>query len=283
MTPRTAPDLSNVADIIATRGCRLGKPIHLLAETGSTNDDAKAGAREGAPHGAVWVAETQSRGRGRQGRSWVSPPGENLLFSVLLRVSCPPARVPPISLACGLAVRDAVAKAIGEDDRVLVKWPNDVVVRQRPVDTKAGPKGTSTGFRKIAGILVESALAGGKIEHVVVGIGVNVHTRRFPEELASSATSVALETSHAPDRAELLADILASLDHDVEHVAHRGLGLVHGRLSARDALAGRGVESDDGGLSGVACGIDPDGRLLVSRGDGVVTKVASGEIRLRLA
>jgi BirA family biotin operon repressor/biotin-[acetyl-CoA-carboxylase] ligase len=270
MMPRVGPDLSHAAEVIAARGGRLGRPLHLLAATGSTNDDAKAGAREGAPHGAVWVAETQARGRGRHGRSWVSPPGENLLFSVLFRVSCAPARVPPISLACGLAVRDAVARAIGADDRVLVKWPNDVVVRH------------GATFRKIAGILVESALAGAKVEHVVIGIGVNVHTRQFPDELSSIATSIALETSRAPDRAELLADILASLDHDVEHVAHRGLGLVHARLSARDALAGRDVQSDDGAFSGVACGIDLDGRLLVRRGDGVVTKVASGEIRLRV-
>ncbi|HVH43639.1 MAG TPA: biotin--[acetyl-CoA-carboxylase] ligase [Labilithrix sp.] len=269
---RVAPDLAHAASLVDAGGCRLGKPIHLLAETGSTNDDAKAGARGGAAHGAVWIAETQSRGRGRQGRAWISPPGENLLFSVLLRITCAPARVPPLSLVCGLAVRDAVASAVGDGERVLVKWPNDVVIRER----------TGSGFRKVAGILVESALAGSKVEHIVVGIGVNVHTREFPPELEAVATSVAREASHAPERARLLADILASLDHDVEHVAHRGLGIVHGRLAAHDALNGRPVESEDASVAGLACGIDPDGRLLVRRPDGSVAKVASGEMRVRI-
>ncbi len=265
-------DLEAASQLLAARGCRLGKPIHLLGATASTNDDAKAGARSGAPHGAVWIAETQSKGRGRQGRVWVSPPGENLLFSVLLRISCAPARVPPLSLVCGLAVRDAVAKAIGEGgERALVKWPNDVVIRS----------GTGAGFRKVAGILVESALTGSKVEHLIVGIGVNVHTRDFPDEVGAIATSIARETTRTPDRAEVLADILEALDRDVEQAAHRGLAPVHARLSAHDAMNGRAVESDDGSISGVACGIDLDGRLAIRRADGVVTKVASGEIRIR--
>jgi BirA family biotin operon repressor/biotin-[acetyl-CoA-carboxylase] ligase len=271
-----SPDLQRLADVIAARGGVLGKPLHLLAETQSTNDDAKAGARAGAPHGSVWVAETQARGRGRQGRRWVSRPGENLLFSVLLRIPCLPSRVPPISLVCGLAVRDAVAKAGLEVDgqRVLVKWPNDVVVQSRD----------GSSFRKIAGILVESALSGGKVEHVVIGVGVNVHARDFEGELSGIATSIALEAppGSAPDRAEILADILASLDHDVEHVAHRGLGLVHTRLSAHDALLGREVETDDGGKHGVANGIDAEGRLLVKSGDGHVRRIVSGEVRAAL-
>jgi BirA family transcriptional regulator, biotin operon repressor / biotin---[acetyl-CoA-carboxylase] ligase len=275
MNPRIAsPDLERASDAIAARGCRLGRPLRVLAETGSTNDDARAGAREGAPHGALWIAETQSQGRGRQGRSWVSPRGENLLFSLLLRMPVMgvvvPARVPSVALVAGLAVRDAVAKAIGDDTCVLVKWPNDVVVR-RPGERS---------FRKIAGVLCETSLMGSKVEHVVVGIGINVHTRAFPDEVASIATSIALETDRTPDRAEVLADVLASLDHDVEHVVHRGLGLVHARLTARDALLGATVDAGESGLYGVACGIDPDGCLLVRRSDGVVTKVQSGEVRL---
>jgi BirA family biotin operon repressor/biotin-[acetyl-CoA-carboxylase] ligase len=273
VTHDTASDLDRVPELVAARGCRLGTPFRILAETGSTNDDAKAGARAGEPHGAVWLAETQSRGRGRQGRTWLSPPGENLLFSVLFRISCAPARVPPLSLVCGLAVRDAVARAIGDDARVLVKWPNDVVVRSDE---------STTGFRKVAGILVESALAGSRVEHLVVGIGVNVHTKDFPEDLRTIATSVALEGSKRPDRAEILADIFSSLDRDLENVAFRGLPVVHSRLEAADALRGRTVTSDDGALSGIASGIDPDGRLMIRRPDGVIARVASGEIRVKV-
>lgn len=266
------PDLAEAVELIAASGCRIGTPLHVQSETRSTNDDAKAGAREGAPHGAVWLAETQSHGRGRQGRVWVSPRGENLLFSVLLRIPCAPAQVPPLSLVCGLAVRDAVAAAIDDGDRVLVKWPNDVVIA------------TAThGFRKVAGILVESSLAGSKVESIIVGIGVNVLTRDLPPDVAETATSIALESSHPPRRAKVLADVLSALDHDIEHVAFRGLGIVHGRLSKHDALRGRAVESEDGSLTGIASGIDVDGRLLVRRADDVVVKVSSGEMRLRVA
>jgi len=272
---RVAPDLERVREIVAERGGRLGAPLELREETESTNDDAVRAARGGAPHGATFVAESQRAGRGRQGRAWHSARGENLLFSVVLRPSCPPARVPPLSLVVGLAVRDAVARAIGDDAAALVKWPNDVVVRQ--------PDGS---LRKIAGILVESSLVGSRVEHVVVGVGINVHARAFPDSLAGSATSVAIERSSRrgldePSRGEILADVLAGLDRDVEHVASRGLGLVHARLLAHDALLDRDLESDDPTLRGVGAGIDPDGRILVRRPDGSILRLASGEVRLR--
>jgi BirA family biotin operon repressor/biotin-[acetyl-CoA-carboxylase] ligase len=269
---RVAPDLVRASDVIAERGGRLGAPLSIADETTSTNDDAKHGAKSGAPHGAVWLAESQRAGRGRQGRTWVSPRGENLLFSVLLRVTCAPARVPPLSLVAGLAVRDAVAKAVGaaSAERVLVKWPNDVVVRR-----------DDGSLRKLAGILIESSVSGTKVEHVVVGIGVNVHTRDFPEELSAIATSIALESpASPPDRAEVLADILSGLDRDIEHVAHRGLGLVHSRLTKSDALRDREVESDDGTIRGTAAGIDQEGRLLVRLSTGTLTPVTAGEVRI---
>ncbi|AKU99688.1 Biotin operon repressor / Biotin-protein ligase [Labilithrix luteola] len=270
------PDLARLAEAIAERGLRLGGRLHLQDETESTNDDAKRGAKDGEPHGALWVAESQRKGRGRQGRTWLSPRGENLLFSVLLRIPCSPVRVPPVSLACGLAVRDAVARAVGDDADVLVKWPNDVLVKRR----------SDGRMRKIAGILVESGLVGSRVDYVVVGIGINVHTKALPEEVAELATSVAIERGDRglegpPDRASILADVLAGLEHDVEHVAHRGLGLVHGRLSRSDALLGREVESDAGELRGTANGIDPEGRLVVRKDDGTIVRVISGEVRLK--
>jgi BirA family biotin operon repressor/biotin-[acetyl-CoA-carboxylase] ligase len=263
-------DLARVRETIAMRGGRLGEPLVVQEETSSTNDDAKRGAREGAPHGAVWLADAQTRGRGRQGHSWISPRGENLLFSIVLRVDCPPARVPTLALAVGLAIRDAVADAIrplGRADDVLVKWPNDVVVRARD---GARP-------RKIAGVLLESSVVGGSVEYVVAGVGINVHTREFPPELSEIATSLALEGVAAPDRAAVLADVLARIDQDVEHVANHGLGLVHARLDRADALRGRAIALGDG-TRGVGGGIDVDGRLAVRRDDGTTIRVASGEI-----
>lgn len=263
MMGRSLPDLepSRVRDAIAARGGRLGAPLRIERETESTNDDAKRGAREGEPHGATWVAERQRRGRGRQGRVWHAAAGESLLFSVLMRIPCLPARVPPLALVAGLAVRDAVARAMGDDAAVKVKWPNDVHVRGK----------------KVAGVLVESQVAGARVESIVVGIGINVHGRELPDELRPIATSLALEGARELDRAELLADVLAGLDHDVEHVAHKGLGLVHGRLVRHDALVGKTITVE--GITGVARGIDPDGRLLLER-DGTLTRIVAGEVLL---
>ena len=260
--PPVAPDLLRAPARVAERCASLGRPMHLLASTPSTSDEAKHAAKRGAPHGATWVSEEQTAGRGRQGRAWTSPRGENLLFSVLLRVTCPPSRLPPLAIAAGLAVRDAVAQAAPEAAARL-KWPNDVLV----------------GERKIAGILVETITSGTRVEAVVVGIGLNVHTREFPPEIADRATSMALVSAAFPDRAELLADILVRLDHDAHVVLARGLGLLRGRIEAADALRGRRVRSDDS-AEGVACGIDDEGRLLVHRDDGVTARWTAGEVHL---
>ncbi len=255
------PDLARAGELLRERG--LDGEVRLFAEIESTNDEAKRAAKEGAAHGTVFIAESQTKGRGRQGRTWVSPPGENLLFSVLLRLACAPARLPPLALVCGLAVRDAIARAVPAAEP-KVKWPNDVLV----------------GGRKISGVLVEATLSGSRVDAVVVGIGINVYTRTFPDELADRATSVALEAARhgapPPDRAAILADVVAGLDRDVAHVAARGLGLVHARLTAADALVGARVAFEAG--TGIARGIDLDGRLLVETDDGTKVRVAAGEV-----
>jgi BirA family biotin operon repressor/biotin-[acetyl-CoA-carboxylase] ligase len=245
--------------------------MHLLGLTTSTNDEAKRGAQAAAPHGATWVAEEQSAGRGRQGRTWMAAPGESLLFSVLLRLACPPTRLPLVSLVAGLAVRDAVARAAPRA-AVRVKWPNDVV---------AGEHATS----KVAGVLVEAITAGSRVQAAVVGVGINVHARHFPDELARRATSVALlggGEGGAPDRAEILADVLVGLDRDLEVVLHRGLGLVRSRLESADALRGRMVRNvaAPGGEAGVAEGIDDEGRLIVRLSNGSLVRYSAGEVHL---
>lgn len=259
---RVAPDLESAPALVRERGSALGVPMHLLASTTSTNDEAKHAAKKGAPGGACWVTEEQTAGRGRQGRTWVSPRGENLLFSVLVRVTCPPSRLPPIALVSGLAVRDAVARAAPEA-APKIKWPNDVLV----------------DGKKLAGVLVEAITAGSRVQAVVIGVGINVHTREFPEELAGRATSVALQSNGPVDRATLLADVLVGLDRDLHVVVGRGLGLLRARLEAADVLRGRRVRSDTGD-EGTASGIDEDGRLLVRRDDGILVRWSAGEVHL---
>jgi BirA family biotin operon repressor/biotin-[acetyl-CoA-carboxylase] ligase len=261
MRELVSPDLVHAGAAIAARGGDLGKPLHLAATTASTSDDARRAAKLGAPHGSTWVAEEQTAGRGRQGRAWVGRRGESLLFSVLVRTKCPPARLPQLALVAGLAVRDAAARALPGVD-LRIKWPNDVVV----------------GKKKLAGILVESTMAGREVDALVVGVGVNVHTREFPPELVERATSIANLGSSPLDRGEILADILNGLSRDLVLVAGRGLGLVHARLAAADALRGERVASESG--SGRAEGIDVEGRLLVRKVDGALARWSAGEVHL---
>jgi BirA family biotin operon repressor/biotin-[acetyl-CoA-carboxylase] ligase len=261
------PDLARAAEAIARRGGDLGRPLHVLGETTSTNDEAKRAGKLGAPHGSVWIAERQTAGRGRQGRLWESPGGENLLFSVLLRHAGSPARLPLVALVAGLAVAEAVSRA-APSATLQIKWPNDVVV-----PSEGG------GLRKVAGVLVETSIAGSVADAIVVGIGVNVHTRVFPDHLAPIATSVAcLAEGPPPERAEILADILEGLGRDAPFVLARGLGIVHARLARRDALLGRAVRSERG--AGVARGIDGEGRLLVEGPEGVRIPWNAGEVHL---
>ena len=167
-----------------------------------------------------------------------------------------------MALASGLAVRDAIAKAAPGAD-VRVKWPNDVLV----------------GDKKLAGILVESIDASSRKPALVVGIGVNVFTRNFPDELADRATSVALVAKDPPTRVAILADILEGLDRDLSFVAARGLGMVHARMIAADALRDRPVSCEDGTV-GVARGIDLEGRLRVEKPDGTLVTLVAGEVHL---
>lgn len=261
-------DLEGARARLAESGAGLGSPLVLLASTTSTNDDAKRGAREGAPHGACWVAEAQSAGRGRQGRSWIGAPESSLMFSVLLRApGAALERLSLLALVAGLAVRDAVAKATGRRD-IGLKWPNDVVA----------------GGRKVAGILVESMVQGRQVEAVVVGIGVNVLSTELPPELADIATSVALlhtdqGTPVASLRADLLVDILAGLEGEADYVLARGLGRIHARLEGADTLRGKRVGQGPG-HEGVAEGIDLDGRLCVRDDAGVLHRWNAGEVHL---
>lgn len=255
-------DWAGIEAMIASMGLRIGSPLSIVRETASTSDDAKSAARAGALHGSTWVAEEQSKGRGRQGRAWQSAAGENILVSVLLRTTVSPERVPPLSLVVGLAVRDAVEHATGADD-VRVKWPNDVLI----------------GDKKVAGILVETLLSGARVEAVIMGIGLNVHAQTFPDDLKSRATSMARATGRPLSRSAVLADILKRLDHEAELVLHRGLGPFRARLEKADALFGMRVSRDDG-ISGVAQGIDDGGGLRVAQDNGAIAVWSSGEVHL---
>ncbi len=241
----------------------LGVELHELEVCESTSDVAAARAAAGAPHGAVVTAAAQRRGRGRLGRPWHSPPGENLYLSCVLRPDVPVASLPPITLAAGVAVVEAVA-AFGV--RAAVKWPNDVVV----------------GGRKLAGILTEMTTRGDRLDFVVLGIGVNLGTRSFPPELASIATSLALEGGRAASPAEFRARLLPGLQTWLDRFFEGGVAAIAPAWTQWSGMAGARVRVTAGGVDtvGTAFGIGPDGSLDVRDDRGHHVKVVAGDVVL---
>lgn len=244
----------------ARLGVTLGAPLSFVDQTESTNDDAAAAAKHGAPHGAVFVAETQTRGRGRRGSEWLSAPGAGLWFSVLLRPELGPELLPGVALSAGLAVRAAIAERTAAS--LKVKWPNDVLA----------------SGRKLSGILVESQLNGPRIASVVVGVGINVTHREFPAEIRDIATSLGLLSASDTRREPLLASVLGALEREVERLATQGLAGVAEALAPHDALLGRRLRID--GREGQGAGVDRSGMLRVRSSDGAEQLVASGHVEL---
>lgn len=245
----------------AGSGLGLGSPLTALEVTASTNDDALEAARAGAPHGATFVADHQTEGRGRRGRTWHAEPGEALLFSVVLRPELEPARLGLLPLTVGLAVRAAVAELLPPEfaSSTRVKWPNDVWV----------------DGKKISGVLAESRL-GGAGTLVVAGVGVNVATRHFPAELERTATSFA-RLGSAPDREAVLAGVLASLELRLGTLS-RAPDEIVAELRRYDGLNGRRVRVD--GTDGIARGIDAEGRLTLQLCNGNLTEILSGHLEV---
>jgi BirA family biotin operon repressor/biotin-[acetyl-CoA-carboxylase] ligase len=249
--------------------------LHFSPVTGSTNSDAMAAARSGAPHGAVFFAGEQTAGRGRGDHTWHSAAGEGLYVSVLLRPNLAPAFLPLLPLAAGLAAADAILAVTGLV--VDLRWPNDLML----------------GPRKIGGILVE---AQSQAQHeaaarafAVVGIGINVHQRGFDPGLATPATSLDLEAGYVfgqqTSRQLLLTGLLKSLERET-----RGLldPAVRGTIPVRVERAstwvrGRLVEvHGPQAYTGTTEGLDEHGFLLLRTEQGVV-QVQTGGIRERIA
>jgi len=202
------------------------------------------------PEGAIVVADHQTAGRGRLGRSWDAPPGKALLISILLKP--PPERhAPELSLVAGVAVADTVERSTGL--AVQLKWPNDVMLRRR----------------KVAGLLAEA-----RDGAVVLGIGLNVNQSR--DELPPNAGSLLTLTGREWRRDQLLDSLLADLERTYAAWRSGGLDAVYEGLAPRDFLRGRRVSVN--GTSGVATKIDRQGRLEIEVGHGDVVAVESGEV-----
>jgi len=255
---------SQITEALARAGSRLGPfGTHLSwhEEVGSTNDLAAAAAEAGASEGLVVVANAQSTGRGRVGRSWSSPPGAGLYVSVVLRPAGPALRL--LTIAAGVAIAEGIHAASGLE--TSVKWPNDVHV----------------GSRKLAGILAEAGSSSGAVDHVVLGFGINVRRASYPPDVAARATSIESELGRDVDRGLVLAECLAALSSRYSMLQSGAAGDVIEAWKKRATVhMGRAVEWNDerGSRHGRAEDIDATGALLVRVGDQVV-RVISGEVR----
>lgn len=255
----------------ARLGAVLGsRPLRFERITSSTNDVARAWASEGAPSGAVVVAEEQGAGRGRFGRRWVAPPGMALLFSVILRPPPGLKNVTRLSMAAALAVVTVLEDLRpARAEPVRLKWPNDVLI----------------GAGKAAGILSEALWQGDQLEAAIVGVGLNVRVGVEDMPFARTAASVEGAFGVRVDRARLLARILAHLDDWAARAADSALFQAwRSRLSTLGKRVDVAVveSSASGGqsrvIAGLAADVDPDGALLLRAEDGTVQRVVAGDV-----
>ena len=241
----------------------LGARRVALPSCASTNDEAAALARRGAAHGTIVLADAQTAGRGRLGRTWWSPPG-NVFLSAVLRLAVAPAALPPLTLAVGLGVR-AAAAALGVTD-AAVKWPNDVGVFR------------GTAFVKLAGVLTETVSRGGTIDAVIVGVGVNVDGTP-PPELAAIATSIGAERGTAATRAEVLDALLPALEGWIDRFAEGGASAIAAAFRRDAGFLGRDVAVASGATrrAGRVVDVDDDGALVLEA-EGRRDRVVAGEV-----
>lgn len=253
---------TTIADQIHTKW--TGKTVHFAREIDSTNLWIKRLAKEGAPEGTLALAEFQSAGRGRLGRSWEVPEGTSVMMSILLRPKFEPQYAPMLTLVMGMAVAKAVKK-LGFD--VSIKWPNDVVV----------------SHKKICGILTEMGVRDGKIDYAVIGVGINVNIREFPEEMADKATSLYLESGREFDRSQIPGLVMEAFEKYYEKFAATcdlsGLKEEYESILANYNQPVRVLAKEP--YEGVARGITDGGELLVEKTDGTIVAVSAGEVSVR--
>lgn len=238
---------------------RLGHTIHRLDAVASTQGEAARLAAAGASEGTVVTATHQSAGRGRRGREWLDAPGESLLLSVVLRPRIPPTLAPQLSLVAAVAVVDALG---GSHVTAAIRWPNDVMV----------------GERKICGMLPEAVTTrDGALEHVILGIGLNVKQDHFPESIRALATSVRMETGREHAVEDMLGAVLGGLEGWYERFVKGGLDAVRSAwLERAQGIGGRARAAD--GREGVVVGLAGDGALLLRTDGGETVRVVAGEI-----
>lgn len=259
-----APDLLTELEIghfLKTK--QIGRPLHCFRLVKSTNDLAIQLAESGAPEGTTVTAEEQSAGRGRLGRAWHSPANAGIYLSLILRPKIKPAQAPGLSVLTALALAETLERLIPGE--VRIKWPNDVLI----------------SGRKVAGILTELAADRNRVQHVVVGVGINANHRAtdFPDSLRETATSLRRELKRSVSRPELLAEFLGQLEKEYRRFQTNLLKAARKRLRRYSVLLGHTVQLQSGSerIEGLAVDIDADGALVLEV-DGARRAIAAGEV-----
>lgn len=268
--PRAGYQIERVPDVLSPTLLRrqlhnslFGKHIHHFFKAGSTNAIAFDLGRADEPQGAVVLAEEQSAGRGRSGRSWHSEKTSGIYVTVLLRPEISPLVAPLITLLAGLAVRDAVLEETGLAPDL--RWPNDLLI--------AG--------KKFCGILTEMHAETDRVHFVVVGIGVDVNHTRMPEQLAGLATSLRMVTGRSHSRLQLLVRLLRNVETYYNRFLAEGPEPILTRFTETSSFAqGKRVRISTATetYSGVTDGLEPNGLLRVRRDDGRLAIVVSGDV-----
>lgn len=244
---------------------RFGKNLLALEHCGSTNDEARRLALSGAPDGTVVTALEQTKGRGRAGRSWHSPPGDGLYLSLISRLKIHPREAPRLSLVVGLAIAEAIDSLLpSEAPRAKLKWPNDVFLSQK----------------KLAGVLLELSVKEDLCDFFIIGVGLNVNTQHFPEELRQTATSLSLEAKQRFDLSLVLRALLQSLERCIDELSQNGFYALRERWKARSYTLGQKVSAsfEGKGIVGVAVDVDPDGALLIETDAGERITIIAGDV-----
>jgi len=238
----------------------LGKEVISYNKLGSTNDLAYELAEKNAKEGTVVFAEEQTKGKGRHGRNWVSPPKSGIYFSVILKPAIPPSEIPRITLLSAVSVAKAIRAASGLE--AMIKWPNDVLVHGK----------------KLCGILTEMKAEQDKIDFVIVGIGINVNAAI--KNLPKGATSIKEELHAAISRVELARKILEILDENYLKFKKEGFDPIIDEWKALTEMLGARIKISlpNRTFEGLAHDIDADGSLLVRLDSGIVEKVSSGDV-----
>jgi len=264
-----SPDALHADDLLArlqNRSKIIGRDIQVFEETASTNDVVEKLARDGVKEGVVVFAESQTKGRGRLGRKWMSPTHRGLWFSVLLRPRLHPMETTQLTVISATALRRAIKTVTGLSAEI--KWPNDLLL----------------GGKKVAGILTEMSAEVDRVRHVILGIGLDVNqdANEFAGELHPLATSLKIEAGEAIDRAELAAEILHELDADYARVCARKFPEVADEWEAACVTIGKNVSVHMGErrFRGRAESLDDDGALLVRTEHGHLERVIGGDVIL---